>query len=305
MSLPLAVVRGLLPLIPRSTDSADSLHEAIRSRKGEASVTDAVRKVAHVSERDVDGMRVVRLEPRHAHRSDGRGGDGRPAGPRPHLIYTHGGCYTFPLRGLHWDLLARLIRAAGVSVDVPLYGLAPEHTASDAYPRLERVYRDAVASHEGRVFLGGDSAGGGLALGQALVFRDAGLAAPRGILLISPWLDVTMTNPGIADVAPRDPLLAVPGLVEAGRLWAGDLDVRDPRVSPLYGDLEGLAPVHTFQGDRDILAPDAFEATRRLKRAGTAAELRLTRGGFHVFPAVGVLPEAKLAVRRMAAILGS
>lgn len=88
MSLPLEAVRRLLPLLPRSTESALSLHQAIRSRKGEAPVTDAVRRVATVAERSVEGFRVVTLTPK------------RPSGA--HLIYTHGGCYTFPLRGLHW-----------------------------------------------------------------------------------------------------------------------------------------------------------------------------------------------------------
>ncbi|AMM22038.1 hypothetical protein AX769_20155 [Frondihabitans sp. PAMC 28766] len=298
MSLPLAVVRSLLRLLPRSTDTADSLTKAISDRKGEAPVTDAARRAAHVTERRVEGMRVVRLEPRHAHRDDSE-----RAVPRAHLIYTHGGCYTFPIRGLHWDLLARLVEGAHVSIDVPLYGLAPEHIAATEYPALEAVYRQAIAEHPGRVFLGGDSAGGGLALGQAIAYRGAGLEAPRGILLLSPWVDVTMTNPGIARLEPRDHLIAPLGLVEAGRLWAGDLDVRDPRVSPLYGDLAGLAPVHIYQGDRDILAADAYEVTRRLLRAGTPAELRITRGGFHVFPAVGVLPEARLAVSRMVDVL--
>jgi monoterpene epsilon-lactone hydrolase len=290
MSLLLTATRRLLFLRTRSTISEKSLMKAIAKRGGAAPVTRAVKRVAHVNEVLVDGRRVIRLTPR-----------GRATGN--HLIYTHGGCYTFPLIGAHWGILASLVARSGVSVDVPLYGLAPQHTATEAYDWLEKVYDEALDEFGPRVFLAGDSAGGGLALGQALRYRDTGRPAPLGVLLISPWVDVTLTNPGAAAIAPLDHMLASPGLVAAGRLWAGDLDPRDPLVSPLYADLSGLPPVHTYQGDHDILYADAEELTRRILRAGGLSELRVTRGGFHVFPGAPWIPEARVALTRMARVL--
>jgi epsilon-lactone hydrolase len=292
MSLRMAVTRGLLRFRPRSSTSVETLRAALAKRGPDAPVTKAVERVAVVTTSTVNEQTVVHLTPRRA-------------APSGHLIYTHGGSYAFPIIGLHWNMLAALVEQSGVSVDVPLYPLAPEHTADETYELLDRVYREAVAAHGPRVFLGGDSAGGGLALGQALRYRDADKILPRAIILIAPWVDVTLTNPGIAEVAPRDAMLAVPGLVEAGRLWAGDLDVRDPLISPIFGDLSGLPPVHTYQGDRDVLVADAKELTRRILRAGGQAELRLTRGGFHVFPAATWTPEARRALGRMAAVLRS
>lgn len=295
MSLPLTVVRTLLPLRKRSTESAETLHAAIAERSGEAPVPAGVRRSVRITERLVNGLPVVRLDPLRER-----------DGPAPaHLIYAHGGCYTFGILGLHWQMLAHLVRISGTGIDVPLYGLAPEHTADEAYELYEQVYQQATAESPGKVFLGGDSAGGGLALGQALRYRDRGLPAPRGLILISPWVDVTMTNPGIAPLERLDPMLAPAGLMEAGRLWAGDRELRDPMISPIYGELSGLAPVHTYVGDHDILAADAKELTRRLILAGNDAELRLTRGGFHVFPAVGILPESRLALARIAKVLQS
>jgi monoterpene epsilon-lactone hydrolase len=291
MSLPLTAVRRLLALSPRSTDSAESLHRAIDERGAEAPVPDSVHRAVDVSETIVEGARVVRLEP-------------RGAAPSGHLIYLHGGCYTFPIIARHWQLLARLVQTAGISVDVPLYLLAPERTALEAHGMLDVVVDRALAEHT-RVHLGGDSSGGGLALASALRRRDAGGAQLRGLLLIAPWLDVTMTDPRIAEIAPLDPMIAPAGLAEAGRLWAGDLDVRDPLVSPLFGDLAGLPQTLITVGDHDILFADAVEAARRMHGAGSPLELRITRGGFHGFPLVGALPEARLAVRRMVGLLGS
>ncbi|BDZ52010.1 hypothetical protein GCM10025867_42510 [Frondihabitans sucicola] len=98
-------------------------------------------------------------------------------------------------------------------------------------------------------------------------------------------------------------MLGAPGLAAAGRLWAGDLDPRDPIVSPLFGDLSGLPPVHTYQGDHDLLYADAEELTRRILRTGGLTELRVTRGGFHVFPGAPWIPEARLTLRRMSRVL--
>ncbi|ARC57776.1 Putative acetyl-hydrolase LipR [Frondihabitans sp. 762G35] len=290
MSLSLRVTRELLRLRPSSTRSVDSLRKAIRSRGDAAPIPRALHRVARVRETLVNEQRVVHLEP-----LSGAAGS--------HLIYTHGGCYTFPLLGAHWGLLASLVARAGVSVTVPLYGLAPEHTVDEAYELLDRVYREAIVAHGGPVFLGGDSAGGGLALGQAQRYRDAGKVAPAGILLISPWVDATMANPDIGPLERRDRMLGRAGLVEAGRLWAGPRDTRDPLVSPLLGDLSGLPPVHVYQGDHDLFLADAKRLARGIHDAGGQVELRITRGGFHDFPAAPWLPEARRAVGRMAEVL--
>ncbi|ROQ39592.1 acetyl esterase/lipase [Frondihabitans sp. PhB188] len=292
MSVLLSATRRLLVLRGRSTADAETLRRAIDNRGTAAPIPAGLRKVASVTEELVAGHRLVTLTPLS-----------NPSGA--HLVYTHGGCYVFPLVGPHWGILAGLIARTGVSVSVPLYGLAPEFTAVDAYPFLNEVAERARDVHGDRVFLGGDSAGAGLALGQAMAQRDAGLPPARGVVLISPWVDVTMSNPRVQELAPLDHMLAPAGLMEAGRLWAGGLDLRDPRVSPLYGDLSGLPPVHTYQGDRDVFLADAELLTRGIRDAGGEAELRITRGGFHDFPGAPWLPEARLALDRIADVLRS
>lgn len=300
MSLPLALTQALMRLRPSSTRSAESLRAAIADRGGPAPVTDNLRKVARIRETTVAGHTVVHVLPRTPSSAN-------------HLIYLHGGCYTFPIGALHWNLLASLVARTGIGVTVPLYGLAPEHTAVEAYDLLDAVWDGIHAPHgtadrspgTARVFLAGDSAGGGLALGQALRLRDAGASQPAGILLISPWLDATMQNPGVAPVEPFDHMLSAAGLVEAGRLWAGELDTRDPRVSPIFGELGGLPPLYTYQGSNDVFLADTKLLTTRIRAAGGRAELRITQGGFHDFPLVPWVPEGRRSVRRMAVVLAS
>jgi acetyl esterase/lipase len=294
MSLSMAVTRFLLRFVPTTTETAETALRFAQERTAAADIPDRLHRLAVVEESTVNGRRVVRLSPR------------RPAPQRgAHLIYTHGGCYLYPILSTHWRILGTLIRDAGVSVTVPLYGLAPEHTAEEAYALLDVLYDQAVAVHGERVFLAGDSAGGALALGQAIRYRDTGRQAPAGVLLISPWLDATMSNPAVPALARLDHMLTPAGLVAAGSWWAGGLDPRSPLVSPLFDSLASLPPVTVYQGGRDLFAADATLLCQRIAAAGGDAALRFYPGAFHVFPGAPWTPEARDALRHAAAVLSA
>lgn len=286
----MAVTRFLTRLLPTTTRTAATALEAARIRTEAAPVPARLHRIANVEETTVQGRRVVRLTPRSA-----------PSGS--HLVYTHGGCYLYPPIPAHWTIIGTLIRDSGASVTVPLYGLAPEHTAEEAYTLLDELYDEAVAVHGDRVFLAGDSAGGGLALGQALRYRDTGRIPPAGVLLISPWVDATLGNPDVRTLLGRDHLLAPAGLVAAGAWWAGEEDPRSPSISPLFGDLAGLPPVVVYQGGRDLLAPDAKLLAEGISAAGGDVELQLFPGAFHVFVGAPWTPEARRALRHAAAVI--
>lgn len=236
-----------------------------------APVPAALRERYAVTESYVAGRPVLRLTPRH-------GTNGR------HLLYTHGGAYAFPLQREHWWLVQYATEGTGVTITVPLYRLAPKGDAGQAYGLLRTVYAALCAeAGPGNVTLAGDSAGGGLALGQAVAYRDAGLGLPRQVVLFSPWLDLTMSHPGVPALAPLDPLLRADQLVEAGLLWAHGADPRDPSLSPGFADVTGLPPVHLFQGGRDLLAADARLLAARLDAAGNGGTFTFEPAGGHVY----------------------
>ena len=233
------------------------------------------------------GSTVYRLRPR-------RGGSGLE------LIYVHGGAYVAPLSRFHWRIIRELIRETGANVTVPLYPLAPEHGYQQAYALLYAVYREVLASAPAsRVVLAGDSAGGGLALGMTMDMRGRALPLPAMLVLFSPWLDVTMSNPEAAAIAPRDLVLGLEGLRLAGSWWARGDDPRSPRVSPLFGELGGLPPIVVFQGTDDVFLPDVRLLRDRVLAAGGDLTLHETPGAFHVFVAATVTPEARTAFRRV------
>ncbi len=213
-------------------------------------------------------------------------------------VYLHGGAYINGIAPQHWALIARLADA-GVRVEVPMYGLAPQHTYRDAYPFVTAVYRDLLGRVDaGAVTLAGDSAGGGLALGLAQTLAEQGLPQPRRLVLLSPWLDLTIGNPGVPAVEARDPWLSSAGLRVAGAAWAGGDDPTIPRLSPLNGPLTGLAPVHVVVGTHEICLPDVLELERRAAAAGVEVDVVVCAGAVHVYPLVPA-PEGRAEARRI------
>jgi acetyl esterase/lipase len=289
-SLQMRAVALLLRLVykPRMA-TAVKARRRMAEPKGSSEPPPAVRTRHEVSSRPVEGFECYTVAPR-GRRSE------RAA------VYLHGGSYTGEIAPQHWALVARLADA-GVRVEVPIYGLAPQHTYREAYPFVTAVYRDLLRDADpSTVSIAGDSAGGGLALGLAQTLDEVGLPQPRRLVLLSPWLDLTISNPDIARVS--DPWLSPAGLVEAGRAWAGGDDPTDPRLSPLNGPLAGLAPMHVYVGTREIVLPDALLLQDRAAAEGASLETTVCEGAVHVYPLVPA-PEGRAAARAIVAEIAS
>jgi epsilon-lactone hydrolase len=227
---------------------------------------------------------------------------------RPHaaatraVMYVHGGAYIAEITRQHWELIGRLADA-GVHVEVPLYGLAPQRTYRDAYPFLTEAYRQLITGFDAaQVGIAGDSAGGGLSLGFAQTLGACGLPAPARLVLIAPWLDLTLGSADIPAAAARDPWLTPAGLIEAGTAWAGGDDPAQPRLSPVNGPLAGLPPTDIYIGGRDVFLPDVRRLSQRARTAGWPLTLIEEPGAVHVYPLVPA-PEGRHARDRIVASL--
>lgn len=208
----------------------------------------------------------------------------------PSGVYVHGGAYVNQIERAHWKLICGIAEATRRPVHVPLYGLAPQHCAEEAIDFLRSVTGRAAQS--GPIYLAGDSSGAGLALAAAQTIIGDAATPLLGLTLISPWLDIALTNPAVDTIGKRDPWLAAPGLRECGRVWAKDLSLADHRVSPIFGELHGLPPIDLYVGDRDIFVADC----RRLRESSTSERISYheQRGAIHVYPLLPV-PEARPA----------
>ncbi|MHA7702523.1 alpha/beta hydrolase [Mycobacterium sp. ML1] len=211
--------------------------------------------------------------------------------PELTVIYLHGGAWVNEITGQHWRLVAQIAHQAVATVIVPIYPLLPSATATDVLPEIV----DIAAQHAD-VYLAGDSAGGQMALSATLMLRDDRGVVIAGTVLISPVVDLSLSNPAIASVEPTDPWLGRDALKVFADLWRDDIPVDDPRVSPLAADLTGLGPLTVFSGTRDILNPDARLLAEKAAAAGVDIDYHEEPGLLHVYPLTPT-PEGRAARR--------
>lgn len=201
---------------------------------------------------------------------------------RLHVLFLHGGAYVFGIQNYHFNLVMRLILATGCTVTVPDYPLAPKHTYKDAYDMVTPIAEDIVQQVGCENFvLMGDSSGGGLALGLAQHLRDLNVPQPKDIILLSPWLDVTMENPEILAIDKSDPILGISGLILAGKAYAGVQDTKHPKISPIYGNLDNLAKITLFISTNDLLYADAKKFKSIMDDKGLNMRYEVFDGLFH------------------------
>ena len=201
------------------------------------------------------------------------------------ILYFAGGSYIDQPRAVHWQFLSQLAEDTDAAVVVPIYPKLPDRDAAAAYEALTDFCRELLAdgSWDELIFMG-DSAGGGMALSLAMQLRDAGAEGPDKLILICPWLDVTLSNPDIPAYEKKDPALDSEQLRHLGALWAGDLSPTDPVVSPLYGHFEDLGAITLITGTGELLYPDIMALDDLLTREGIPHDTYTARGMFHVWP---------------------
>lgn len=217
------------------------------------------------------------------------------------MVYVHGGGYTMGSPETHRPLAARIARRVGARVIMPRYRLAPECPCPAGIEDVLAVWRAAVRTCSRVPLLAGDSAGGGLALAAAMALRDGGDVLPSGLVLLSPWTDLTMSGDSVDALAEHEIMLRRPGLeLMAGR-YAGSLQREDPRVSPLFGRFDGLPRMLIQVGGLEVLLDDARRAAAAAERAGVAVELQVHDGQAHVFQATPMLEAAAQAIAGVAA----
>jgi epsilon-lactone hydrolase len=209
------------------------------------------------------------------------------------ILYFHGGAYMSNLRTEHWSLIEKLISKTGATVVVPDYPLAPEAGCKETYGFIERLFTRLTTDYPFmRIVFIGDSAGGGLALGLAQQLRNENKKQPDHIIIFSPWLDVTMCNPRLERLDKEDNLLSIAGLKSAGQKYAGNLNLKNFRVSPIYGDLTGLCRISVFTGTRDILNADAQKLKQLMKDQNISFNYYEYPGLFHDWVIITSLKES-------------
>ncbi len=215
-----------------------------------------------------------------------------PTQPAGTLLYFHGGGYRLGSPAGWASFASRLSATTGLRVVVADYRLAPEHPFPAAVHDAVASFDAVSATYGGPVFVGGDSAGGGLACALALAV-DRKLT---GLVLISPWLDLAVTNPTYDD-RPTDQFFPKASAQSAAELYLQGHPADHPLASPLRGDLTVCPPTLIFASSDEAVVGDTLDLQAKLADARVAVESHIVPGMTHVWPVIAPdLPESQAAL---------
>lgn len=229
-----------------------------------------------------------------------------PPAERDAVLFIHGGGFMLGGGRTYHGFAAWIAAVTGADVYLAGYRLAPEHPHPAPGDDLFAAY---VALLElghapGRIAIVGDSAGGALAAGLTLALPEMDVPSPAALVLISPFLDLSLSGASIAERALADPLISRRFAASGGRAHAGTLRRSDPRVSPLFADLRRLPPTLIQVGTDEILHDDSVRFADRAWAAGVEVELQSFEGMFHDFQALAAsLHESRAALEGIAAFM--
>ncbi len=232
--------------------------------------------------------------------------------PDKHIIFFHGGGYVFDAVRGHKKLIFDLIKLLNINISFFDYPLAPENTYHQTFDMITRGYFELCEKYPDDQFIFmGDSAGGGLTLAflQSLVqakysknilFNNLGekigniqIKIPQKSILLSPWIDLSLSNPKIKEFEEKDPFLSYDILKKSAMLYSGlkefsKNELQNPLLSPLFGDLNNLGKILVFTGTNEILYPDCLILEQKAKTAqNTSIKLIIEEDFIHdwlVFP---------------------
>ncbi len=204
------------------------------------------------------------------------------------ILYLHGGSYMSGSLNSHRELASRIARASKTKVLTIDYRLAPEHPFPEGLDDATKVYKWLIQKQNfnpKNIVITGDSAGGGLTLATLLNLKEKKIPLPAAGACLSPWTDLGLTGESYRTKEKVDPMVTPEGLRFEAKLYLGANDFKEPLISPLYGNLEGLPPLYLQVGTNEILLDDSVQFAEKAKREGVEVTLDIWEDMIHVFPA--------------------
>ena len=220
------------------------------------------------------------------------------------LLYLHGGGYVACSPTTHRPITCAFADQ-GFRVYAPDYRMAPEHSFPAAIQDAVAVYKALLGDGipAGKIVVGGDSAGGGLALAMMLSLRVAGVPLPAAAVLFSPWTDLAATGESLRTNDKRCAMFRGGRIADGGRFYLGSADAKNPLASPLYADLAGLPPMIIHVGADEVLLDDSTRLAEKARAAGASVEIKIWPVVPHVWQIVPNMPEARQSIEEASAFL--
>ncbi len=227
--------------------------------------------------------------------------------PRKVILYFPGGGFIMRTAVQHRGFVGKICRAANARALIVHYSLAPEIPFPGGLEDCLAAYHDLLdAGHKpGNITIAGDSAGGGLVLSTLLALRDEGTPLPRNAIVLSPLADLTYTGESRKFNARRDPMIPNHRASEMHDLYIGEASPEDRFLSPVFADFDGLPPILGQVGSTEVLLDDTIRSAERAKAANVPFFLEVWEEMPHVHSIFSFLPEADIAIDRMAEFINT
>ena len=200
------------------------------------------------------------------------------------LVHVHGGAYVLSPGEAATNEAIKLAGAGGFKVISVDYRMPPDFPYPAALDDAMAVYKAVLKTTKAKnIGIFGTSTGGGLTLAMVLRAKMEGLALPGAIAPGTPWSDMTKTGDSFfANALVDNVLVSDDGFLHAAALlYANGHDLKDPLLSPVYGDFSGFPPTILTSGTRDLFLSNTVRVHRKLRAAGVEAVLQVFEGQSH------------------------
>lgn len=201
------------------------------------------------------------------------------------ILYCHGGGYSTGSSIYARTLTTKFAMSTSMDVLCFDYRLAPENPYPAATEDAMKIWNYLMLLGYGArdIMIAGDSAGGNLALSLVLKLKEENRLLPRGLILMSPWTDLTSSGKSHVTRADIDPVLDAEYLEKMITNYAPGEDLTNPLISPLFGDYAGFPPTYIQVGDNEILLNDATMLHKKMVKENVSVKMDVFKGMWHVF----------------------
>jgi len=216
------------------------------------------------------------------------------------LLFIHGGAFISGPAKHHWDTIQEIVKQTNHTIWMCDYPKAPENGILEISENIDLVYNTALEKYPAKqITFIGDSVGGTLitALIQRLIQKNIEL--PLKIILVSPVMDATMSNPQIDKIDEIDPMLSKVGVLSAKKMCAENNDLKNVMISPINGSFDKFPNTILFLAKNDITYPDQQLAVQKLIKAKINIEVIEGEKMPHIWPFLLVMKEAKTALKEI------
>ncbi len=216
------------------------------------------------------------------------------------ILFIHGGAFISGPAEHHWNTIKKLHKHTEYTIWLCDYPKAPESQIDVISNNIDAVYKKALESYQPEnIVLLGDSVGGTLsfALVQRLIKNQKEI--PSKIIAISPVMEATLSNPRIMEFVKKDPMLSKKGILSAKKMCANNEDLKDLKISPIYGSFDGFPKTLLFLGENDIMYPDQEILVEKLKESNITFRAIVGKQMPHIWILLPFLKEGKIALKEL------